>query len=361
MKFFVSSRMREVFFERKVLIEAIHALGHIPLYIETEPHRKDEAARATMEELVDDADGFILLCYLSEGNKETKVLEGCTPIQYEIERFIKNNKGKNTPILIFQKMPHESVKASRGLVQWIAKLKRTYTVKEFHNAKALEKLLEEELAPYAEQKDEIKTRYTVRYVGPDFVGLIGKLSEVVFTGYRLNIDYVSHASAGGWGAVYMLCSQRKLPGKRSKTINREELESSMETMINEELEIVKKDIRLHGGFPDPFPQPDIKVEVDPNEPSPYQFFVIVRTIDAPGQLNAVCKELRRKFFNIDEFQLRPSPPEHENQTTMTMWLSRKKPEGQKKDLKRLERIFRYLIGVRNFEIRVMDYSTPKHR
>src|SRR5437588_3901455 len=99
MKIFVSSRMTELFIERKTAIEVLHFSGHTPLYIETEPIVKDVKAREVMLSLLRDADGFVSIHYLSEGQRNEEVLDNYTPIEFELVEFMKLHPHK--PTLLF--------------------------------------------------------------------------------------------------------------------------------------------------------------------------------------------------------------------------------------------------------------------
>lgn len=360
MKFFVSSRMRELFIERKTAIETIHFCGHTPLYIETEPEVKDIAARDTIDKLVADADGFISIYYLSEGKKD-RILGYRTPIEYELEQFVEL-KGREAPVIFFKQKPDRFVVPSRTMEVWFEEKAAELGIEPilFDGPGEMESRIREALGQFKEKKDAScsKDRFIIRYVGPDFIGLIGKLSEVVFTGYRLNIDYISHASGGGLATTYVSCSPRVVAGAVEE-VNLCRLEEDMRRIIGEELEKAcsEEEHRFaDGSNPKAAPPPSIKVDKDSTRARPYQFFTKVRTIDAPGQLTAICKEFLSNGFNIDEFQLRPSPPEYPRQTTMYMWLSRpaKWSKGRDEDQAELERSLRYLIGVRNFSLRVMS-------
>jgi hypothetical protein len=353
--------MRELFFERRIVIEAIHSAGHTPLYIETEPYVKDEKARDTMNRLVADADGFISLSYLSLGKQDKKLLNNLTPIQYELELFLKCRKDEKAPVIFLREEPDHHVKPSQNLLDWIEEnegILKTET-KIFKNPEDLEKKIEDVLKDYEKKVDitNAKPKFIVTYVGPDFIGLIGSLSEIAFTNYGLNLDYISHASTGKKATTYISCSRRTLVKNiRDENDLKKKLKRDMQRTLPRIIEDAKRNKLLDENINPKF---DIDVSEDYSHPQPYQFFTIVRTIDAPGQLNIVCKELRAKKFNIDEFQLRPSSPEHHRQTTMTMWLSRIKDEKDvekcKEDyLAELERTFRYLTGVRSFEIRALD-------
>src|SRR5881394_3496307 len=112
MKFFVSSRMRELFFERKTAIEVIHFAGHTPLYIETEPMVKDVEARETMLSLIQNADGFVSLHYLSEGRRDEEILFNHTPIEFELNEFMRMHP--EAPVLLFKRVPDDEVAPSQN-------------------------------------------------------------------------------------------------------------------------------------------------------------------------------------------------------------------------------------------------------
>jgi acetolactate synthase small subunit len=81
--------------------------------------------------------------------------------------------------------------------------------------------------------------------------------------------------------------------------------------------------------------------------------VVIRAIDAPGQINAVCKELRDRYFNIDKLQLTPTAYEYPRQRTMTLFLSRHDNLDTRKTIELIEVALQYLVGVRAFSIRVI--------
>jgi len=354
MKFFVSSRIKELLVERKAAIEAIHFSGHTPLYIETEPIVKDEQARDTMNKLVSDADAFISIYYLSEGRRET-ILDDHTPIEYELLRFL--DQHKDAPILFFRQLPDEFVNPSHSMVRWFEEkaIKLGIKIINFEGPDQLDSKIRESLLSYSDKKDFVSptSRVIVRYVGSDYIGLIAKASEVIFTKHKLNIDYISHASGGGRGALYVSCSARELPGS-SEQVDTAVLKEDLRYTLIEDLKSAKDDGRLVDGS-DINITPEIVVDIDTTKPKPFQFFVEARTIDAPGQLNAICKVLREQHFNIDELHLRPTPPEYRRQTIIFMWLSKsfdllKDPD---KELGDLEASLRYLVGIRACSIKVV--------
>jgi hypothetical protein len=362
-KIFVSSRMRELFIERKTVIEAIHFAGHTPLYIETEPEVRDLAARLTMDSLVDDADAFLSLFYLSEGDKQFG-LDGRTPIEYELARYLETHTARI--VAMFRKTP-EGSNASPVMVHWFEQNARALGTKihKFNTPQELHASLREVLhgRRYTKREDDrdLPFEFTIRYVGPDYIGLIGKLAEIVFTKHKLNVDYISHAAHGGHSTVCMSCSPRKLPGS-AETLDEREFEADLQREIVADIAQAQHEGRWISGT-DPSYEPKVRVNKDSTGKRRRQFFVSIRTIDAPGQLNAVCKQLRDMRYNIDELQLHPTPPEYPRQTVMTLWLSRLDVHtGNLRDeFDRIEGALQYLVGVRSLSIRVAFAGSTKTR
>jgi len=356
MKIFVSSRMRELFIERKTAIEAIHFAGHTPLYIETEPMVKDDAARATMESLISAADGFLSLYFLSEGTK-TAFLGGATPIEYELQRFLdRHPKG---PLFMFRKKPGDA-NFSHTMIDWFKynAIAADTDVVEFDTPQELHANVRDHLKRYEPQIDDIDLPYevTIRYVGADYVGLVGTLAEVIFTKYKLNVDYISHAAHGGHCTVCISCSPRMLPG-RPESIDDLELRADLERAVRGDMESAPAEGRWIEGA-NPKQDPEIVVNIDPTGRRRRQFLVKLRMIDAPGQLNAVCHQLRLLRYNIDELQLHPTPPEYPRQTTITLWLSRvdRHRTDVQREIDRIEGELQYLVGVRSLSIRAVAYT-----
>lgn len=364
MKWFVSSRMRELSVERKEAIEAIHFAGHTPIYIETEPQVKDEETKIVMDDLLKGSDGFVLICYLSEGRHE-EVLGHLTPIQYELCKF--RELHPDSPVLLFRKVPDPYVTPSPGLILWVEAVSRDLRINivDFQGSQELDSELLKALRTYKKDRStsDIAEKLIIRYTGPDFIGLIAKISGILFSVYKLNIDYISHASRGGLATLYASCTPRELPDHPTM-IEKEELRENLIKGIKEDLlEAAGQDRFVDGA--DPHGALNIEVDKDTTAPKPFEFYVELRNIDAPGQLNAVCRVLKAHKINIDELQLKPTPPEYKRQVSICLWLS--KPEWQSrladelqkeivKELRDLEIGLRDLIGVRAFSIRA--YREP---
>jgi predicted amino acid-binding ACT domain protein len=199
------------------------------------------------------------------------------------------------------------------------------------------------------------SRFIFRYTGPDYVGLIAKISEVVF-GLSLNIDYISHAARSGLSTIYMSCST--YAARKDEGAFRRHLEKVVHKAIKKDLAVAKaegRDFAKTG-------KEHVSISVDPDhEPSlPYQFYVELRTIDTPGQLHFICKVIRDTIkYNIDEIVLKPTQREHERQTTMSFWLSKRDSIGSghpSHELMELELQLRALIGVQSLTTELIYQS-----
>jgi hypothetical protein len=169
--------------------------------------------------------------------------------------------------------------------------------------------------------------------------------------YGMNIDYISHAARGGRATLYVSCSPRGAKPEWDK------LRDTLQVGALEATHGAARDGLLMPGA-DPETAPQVLVELDQTPPLKWQFYMEVRTIDAPGQLNAICKVLKELRFNIDELQLKPTEPEYRRQTTMNFWLSKRdvdKPSDCDIELMELESAIRMLVGVRAFSIKIVNW------
>jgi predicted amino acid-binding ACT domain protein len=361
--------MRELHVERKTAIETVHFSGHTPIYIETEPEVKDLPARETMDSLLKNADGFISIHYLSEGLRQPDILRNYTPIEYELIHFLELHKGEKVPILLFRQIPDRFVSPSKTMIPWFDEqaCKLGINIIQFSGQKELGDKLWEALRRYEQKSDviDVKTRYIVRYSGSDYIGLIAKVTEIIFTYYKLNIDYISQAARGGLTTLYASCSPRGLPDTPME-IDRKKLKKNLKEAIEKDLQLSITENRLVDGA-DPRKIIDIQVDEDTTKLKPFQFYVELRTIDAPGQLNAICRVLSDPDhrFNIDELEQKPTPTEYKRQSSICLWLSKpawsleasESLESEiEKELRGLEFEIQSLVGVRAFTIKVVKYK-----
>jgi len=354
MKIFVSSRMNELSIERKTAIDSLRFAGHTPLYIETEPMVKDEKAKAAMDSLIAKADALVSIHYLSEGRQES-FLGDLTPIEYEIREFRKQHP--EAPILVFRKEADHYPQPSPAMIDWFDRETRLthVEVRQFRESAQLTKFIVEAVRELKLEPDpaQVTDRIIIRYTGADFIGLIESVSETIFSTYGMNIDYISHAARGGKATLYVSCSPRgNLP-------KQEELRSVLQARAVEATHVATSEGLLMPGA-DPNVTPQVLVELDQTTPLEWQFYVEIRTIDAPGQLNAICKVLKELKFNIDELQLKPTEREYRRQTTMNFSISKRdvdEPSECDVELMQLESAIRMLVGVRTFSIKVVTWSS----
>jgi predicted amino acid-binding ACT domain protein len=375
MKVFVSSRMNEMPLERKAAIDSLHDAGHTPLYIETQPEITDENDKREMDSLIDQAEALVSLHYLSEGSASER-LGHLTPIQYEFDQFRK--KHPRAHVLIFRKEAEKRRAKKRdkqgcepsypapspGLIHWFDKEAACarVRVRQFGTWDELAKLVFSTVGQLGWKPDPEQTtkRAIVRYTGADFIGLVESVAGVLFHTYALNIDYISHASRGGKATLYISCSSR------GKTPQWDGLERTLRRTLRQAALDARKQHFLMPGASSIGPI-DVSVEPDRTPPPTWQFYVEIRAIDAPGQLNNICREIRKLRFNIDELQLKPTPPEYPRQTTVNLWLSRIPTNGAgsasgcRAELAQLEARIRMLVGVHTFTIKVVDCRCGRRR
>ena len=355
MKFFVSSRMSELSVERKAAIEVVHFAGHTPLYIETEPEVRDEAARQTMLSLLSDADCLISMHYLSEGRSDIQILGDHAPIEFELIEFCRLHPG--SPVLLFRRTPDRYVRPSERMLDWFddQALALNSPIITFTSVKDLQVVLSTALRPYKGSGDDVNVSHhvTIRYLGPDFIGLIGKIAEVIFTGYKLNIDNISHATSGEHATVCVTCSPRQLAAM-PESIDVKKLRVDLLAAIEQQFLLASTPfVRLAESGSQSGPQ--VVVDLDQVRPARRQFYLEIRAIDAPGQINAVCSALRELHYNIDELQLKPTPFEYPRQRTMTLSVSRRDSTEQalRQEIDRIEGMLQYLVGVRALSIKTI--------
>lgn len=350
MKIFVSSRMVELAIERKTAVDSLHFAGHTPLYIEKEPEVKDQAAKYVMDSMIKDAEALLLIYYLSEGTLQT-ILSGNSPIMYEFEQFRKHHPdGK---IMLFRKTPDPKIQPSNFLLNWfnMKAEEAGINIIGFSSPQELAPNIYDKVSDLALVTDEriAPRRAIIRYSGPDYMELLLNVTEVLFSKYKMNIDYISFATKGGFATLFVQVSTRgTLP-------NLKELRYDVLTRINQGMAVVAvaKEVPLRD---ESLLEETTMIRVDEEKSNPIedQYYVELRTIDTPGQIYAICKVLLESNFHIDELQLKPTPPEFERQTTMIMSMSQHDPKyskTSKRNLIKLEMEIDYLIGVRSYSIK----------
>lgn len=351
MRIFISSRIRELRMERKTAVDSVHMAGHDPVFIEAEPEAKDKRAKKTMDLMLQRSDALISISYISLGKSEP-ILGRRAPIEYEMDKFRKvHPKG---PIFHFAKRVDPYISLEAHLVDWrCQEEEKGFKIVEFDTpAELCEETVKrvKDLPPTP--VPQAVTRKVIRYEGPDYVGLIEVLSETLFSTVGANIDYISQGAQAGLATVLFSCSFRHDTPATAKSIKRQ-LMKAVRTDVEKESVTQELLTSRMNSYP-----PRLRIEeVESQEPET-QYFVEIRTIDTPGQLNAICKALKRLRFNIDDVTLRPAPSEYPRQTVIALWISPAPAVERKEDwersistLARLESEVRDIIGVRAFSIR----------
>lgn len=333
--------------ERKTVVDSIHLGGHNPVYIEAEPIVKDKRAKKTMDLMLQRSAALVCVCYISLGRNE-QILGRRTPVEYEVSIFRRMHP--EGPIFIFTKDVDRYIQQAPSLRDWIqAQGRRGASVIPFEDSvslsegvlKCLRRLPPGETLPSYSRK-------AIHYEGPDYVGLVGIISETLFGEFGANLDYISQGARAGLATVLLGCSFRDRTPANAQAIQRK-----LRKVVLEDMRREKGSQKLLASRMDSY-KVRIRVEEDDSWRPGAEFFVQIRTIDTPGQLNAICKVLKRLQFNIDDVTLRPAEVEYPRQTLVTLWVSsaeeREKPMPIL-DLARLEWAVRDIIGVRSFSIR----------
>lgn len=358
-KIFISSRMQEMAWERKVVVETIHFAGHTPLYFEREPRAEDVKAKLVMDELIERSDVLLQMYYLSLGVPQEH-LGGQTPLWYEFNQFFKK-KSPHKPFILLRKIPPPGVSVSGDLEEVIKLLsaRAGVCVHEFRTEDELTHLVLEYIRELHLPQDELCHRHglIIRYSGPDYIGLIEVLSDVIFHRLLLNIDHIAHAARGGLATIYVACSPREElgnPPNEYRDMVKEELllrlKADIDSAINERRHVIEPERS-------PTLSPTIAVDFEVMLPEAYKYYLEVRHIDSPGQVNAITYVLKDLQFNIDDLQLLPAGQGHERQKILRMWVSKFRSEREEYDLNEdneqlliLEGELRKLIGVRSVSV-----------
>jgi hypothetical protein len=349
--------------ERKAVIDSLAIAGCTPIYLERQVSVDEKDAKEKMDEMVNEAEALILIYPRWEG-KVRPHLSGRTPTQYEFEKFhqkiTKQAKNPATYIHVFRK----SVIKESEMDKFMEK---------FTDVKSANYNTHVELAGVAydlgrrfskrreDQRTETLGSMVVRYNGPDFRGLLERLSDLLQRGGKrdrraqcvANIDRISFASGAGVATLYFSCSfAENLPRK-------EALQDSLNRAMLREIDEARREHRLLGPR---FKVGTVLISVSPggDRIPRFEIYLEVRTIDQPGQLHAIARVLREAKYNVDELQLKPAEKGYPRQTLMALWVSKESDlcpfDEFERDLVEIETAIRELPGVRSFSLRVAESS-----
>lgn len=342
MRVFVSSRMTdESQAARRSVIEAIHIAGQRVLYIETEEYNTHpQMLMQTMISMAERADFFVGV--YPAGSKKGVVqglLNGKSPIEFElytmISCFIDAGLADKIPshfLLLYQ---------AGADIGWIEELLRGQNLAPQPNLLSYDahtdliSVIYDTFSRFPPQSRTSTSDYTVaiEYRGSNHPGLLQAISEHLFSRYGMNVDHVWASREGENALLHLVASWNKgarTPPSEDKA--RKDLKDAIESRLT--TRIRKRDLSL-------------RITGPPGHEEALGYFDL-RVIDAPGQLNTICKAVRKLDLDISRIRLAPAPPEFQRQTIITLELPLGKDSGKSiwPRYLLLESILRDLIGVR---------------
>jgi len=362
-RFFISSRMRELFWERKKVVELLHFQGHTPLFFETEPRQEDpKGAKPIMDGMIDNSQALVQIHYLTCGGSRTDY-EHRTPIEYEFERFLETRRG---PCILLKKTLDKFDIVDprlKELTKKVATADATQVI-EFRNDEELTQKFLKCIHEISLEKDKLQEQpgFVIRYSGDDYIGLIAAVAKVIFHDFRLNITYMSYAAAGGFATLCLACSPREvididLDEYRGK------LQEALKSDLKNEATLALKENRFIVRRTQEVNHEKVSVELEEKPERIAECYLEVRHIDLPGQVKAICDVLKDLWINIDELQLHPVEYGYEKQRILRLWISKPSSEesftGSREDTDticrnmtlELEDQLTRLIGVRSVSVR----------
>ncbi len=377
LRIFVSSRMDELSAERKLVIEAIHRLGHIPLFVETqrELKPKDEIGNVeTIKRMIESSDAVVCVHYLTFGKTYHYGTRFQTPTEFEYYYALHE---KGLPCLFLRQHPPMGVNSAEKLNEF---LKNTVTSDK--KKKGLNQLLEyndiiadagsieareaiitalenwtKDLKPKYRSQRQIVDTYSVRYIGPDTEGLIYAFCEPIFWDFSLDLTFISLASRADGATLYITCKKSRLSVE--KKYEWYDLRDRLLEIIPKILpQLDKKELETNIK-----PEDKIIIQVESPEGEESKKFynaqLEMRIINTPGSLMAVTKVLKDMEFNIEEIIFKPSEYGHIKQVDLTLWLwHRNLPNKSLRGrcIYDLESSLSQSVVVRSFRCRFVDYT-----
>lgn len=320
MKVFVSSRMSQ-FAERKAAINAIHVAGHRPLFIEAEEYRATpDELREKMDRMLEQADLFVGIYGDSLGENETAL--DYKPVLYELKTMAESlGEAATERMLLFAKKDQSP--DSRSAVDVLAKVKGLNAPTIFERPHELTGVIFEEMCGFEpkepEWREQSRIQVEVEVSAQDVPGLLGAISEYFYAEYGMNVDQVAGSSwteravlhlslsLGEGGRSHRTGGGFPRPRNEGGSVPQKEFEERLRKDLAERCETSKRNIKVYATEAGP-----------PREKGQGYFFVDLRTIDTPGQLNAVCKAVKETELSIADVHLTPSPMEFPRQTSLSM-------------------------------------------
>lgn len=351
MKVFVSSRMGHLL-ERKAAIDAIHHAGQAPRYIETEEfHDEVSKLREIMDTMLDHAEAFVGI-YLPDFGKVQQELDGQQPIIFElrgmVERLLHAGLGDQIPsrilLLCTHGLSHSDRSQLAGIFSSLPESQRPPMIHVQDYTDVCSEVFEfaRKLKDHEPDHGKEVQRYTldIEYTGLDQPGILKDLSEYLFTRHGVNVESVFGSAQGERASIQLTVAWDHGP---HRVLSRKELEASLNGLWSGLS-------RKAGEQEDP-----IRVfETLPDKETQEFGYVEVRSIDAPGQLNTVCKALDELELNMQQIHLAPAPSEFPGQTVISIKIPLDRHSermSRRAKFLKLESKLRALVGVQALSTR----------
>lgn len=297
---FVSSRMAELYWERRKVVELLHYAGHTPLFFEREPWTENpEEAKRSMDTMLGGCDGLVQIHFLTCGVQQA-VLDDQTPVWYEFKEFASSVGG---PCVLLIKPPPGRANPEPSLSELRERILRYPRSSQVTMGERLDwtsSFLDAVQGTglrcdCSTRRDEV----VVRYSGRDLLGLLEAVTRVLFRTFQLNIDYLNYSAVGGWGTLCAVCSACDAAN------DGERLCGEVEAALSRSLGTLSEGGRGSRGSlmeaSEGIGVPGFSVREYAGALKERQSFSFeVHHADLPGQLHAICTILRDLQLNVDE-------------------------------------------------------------
>ncbi len=392
---FLTSRMNnEVFWERKILVERLNSENYTPLYFEGEPK---DIPKEVMDYMLQNSDVFMPLYFITCG-REAPDLGNVTPIEYELLEYIQQQdrfpREMKKPILLLDKELPAEISQDQSFEK-LSQIQKLHNLKEkieryqeeigqepntrkvsFMNINEVLPKICEILAKFREKSEKSmawekqqEKKYVIKYHGPDTVGLIATITDVLFNRFLMNIENVSHATGGKTATVFIWCKPRshmedyflqelnemfssKVRNMLKKRLSI--LEKKKEKNCSEDRTILVKNIQNTIENLRQFYEQERYFSIEQEftcqaEEEQECYYMEVRHIDAPGQLSIICSKLKEENINIEDLYLLPVEG-YKRQRNLRVWFRDLEHREEERLIPALESKLYNIIGVRAVSI-----------
>jgi glycine cleavage system regulatory protein len=337
MNIFVASRMKNIV-ERKAVIDVVHSTGHVPKFIEAEQMRMGKDSKNLMNEMIGRSEAFILISDDSHGYND-KNLGGLPPLLYELKEFVtraEKKRWKLSKVMAIWMRKGYKRRFPDPLLQRDIRLvvpeKEGVEIQHYEEydelAVSVRNFILKQWGSASHPKRQSKFQLQLEFHGLDKKGILGRLAELLYSRYSMNISYVSGSSLGGRASL-IIAAETWDPSAQVAN------EKDIEDFLRKELEQYTK-------------IDDLCAKLSPKHDAKAKFYFEMRVLDVPGVLSALCKALNKLNMNILDLRQRPAAREFDRQSEIVIWMTPAKAGHQKaidNDYLRVETRLRNLVGL----------------